>query len=319
MDEDDREHTRSRRGALYGIGAYGIWGVFPLFWPLLEPAGALEILASRVIWSLVTAVILSLFLVPRTRWRPFLSPRNLALLVLAAVFIAVNWGVYIWSVNSGHVVEAALGYYINPILSIILGVALLHERLAAVQWVSVGLAVLAVIVLTIDYGHPPWVALTLAASFATYGLIKNRLNAGAVETLTVESALLTPLSIGYLVFLQATGQLTFGHAGGAHTALLILAGPITAVPLLLFAAAATRIPLSTLGLLQYITPTMQFLLGVVYYKETMSPARWIGFGLVWVALMVLTTYGLRQAQRDRRQRRADSWSDDIGCVGQSWN
>ena len=306
--------SRHNRGTLYGIAAYSIWGLFPLYWPLLEPAGPLEILASRVIWSLVTAVILSIFLVPRASWRPFLTRRNLALLALAAALIAVNWGVYIWAVNSGQVVEAALGYYINPILSIILGVVLLHERLAAVQWASVGLAVVAVIVLTIDYGHPPWIALTLAASFATYGLIKNRLNAGAVETLTVESALLTPLAVGYLIFLQAEGQLTFGHNGLGHTALLVLAGPITAVPLLLFAAAATRIPLSALGLLQYITPTLQFIIGVAYFGEAMSPGRWVGFGLVWLALMVLTTYGLVRARRDRRRRRADPLVEGIGSA-----
>jgi chloramphenicol-sensitive protein RarD len=309
-----REASREHRGTLYGVAAYSIWGLFPLYWPLLEPAGALEILASRVIWSLVTAVVLALFLVPRNRWRPFLSRRNLTLLVLAAALIAINWGVYIWAVNSDQVVEAALGYYINPIRSIILGVALLHERLAAVQWASIGLAVVAVIVLTIDYGHPPWIALTLAASFATYGLIKNRLKAGAVETLTVESALLTPLAVGYLVVLQVQGQLTFGHEGPAHTALLVLAGPITAVPLLLFAAAATRIPLSALGLLQYITPTLQFLIGVVYFGEAMSPARWVGFGLVWLALMVLSTYGLLRARQGRQSRSADIVVDDVGSA-----
>ena len=310
----DASATREHRGTLYGVAAYGIWGLFPLYWPLLEPAGPLEILASRVIFSLATAVILALFLVPRNRWRPFLSRRNLALLALAAALIAINWGVYIAAVNSDQVVEAALGYYINPILSIILGVALLHERLAAVQWASVGLAVISVIVLTIDCGHPPWIALTLAASFATYGLIKNRLKAGAVETLTVESALLTPLAVGYLIFLQVQGQLTFAHLSPAHTALLVLAGPITAVPLLLFAAAATRIPLSALGLLQYITPTLQFLIGVVYFGEAMSPARWVGFGLVWLALMLLSTYGLVRARQDRRQRNADIMVDHVGSV-----
>jgi len=309
-----REASGEHRGTLYGVAAYGIWGLFPLYWPLLEPAGPLEILASRVIFSLATAVTLALFLVPRHRWRPFLSRRNLVLLSLAAALIAINWGVYIAAVNSDQVVEAALGYYINPILSIILGVALLHERLAAVQWASVGLAVIAVIVLTIDYGHPPWIALTLAASFATYGLIKNRLKAGAVETLTVESALLTPLAVGYLIFLQVQGQLTLGDEGPAHTALLVLAGPITAVPLLLFAAAATRIPLSALGLLQYITPTLQFLIGVVYFGEAMSPARWVGFGLVWLALMVLSTYGVVRARQDRRQRPAETFVDDVGSV-----
>jgi chloramphenicol-sensitive protein RarD len=310
------------RGVLYGIGAYGIWGLFPLYWPLLKPAGPLEILASRVIWSLVTALILSVFLVPRSRWRRLLNRRNTALLAAASITIALNWGIYIWAVNSDRVVEAALGYYINPILSIVLGVVLLKERLARLQWVSVGLAVAAVVVLTVDYGHPPWVALTLAASFATYGLIKNRLDAGAVETLTVESGLLAPFALGYLLLLQFQGQLTYGQGGAGHTALLVLAGPITAVPLLLFAAAATRIPLSTLGLLQYITPTLQFLLGVVYFGEAMSPGRWIGFGLVWAALAVLSAYGLHRARRRRRDDRDaighGSDAGDIGSVGRSW-
>jgi chloramphenicol-sensitive protein RarD len=310
--------SEERAGVAYGLGAYGIWGLFPLFWPLLEPAGALEILASRVIWSLVTALVLSALLVQRARWRQLLNRRNTALLAAAAATIAVNWGVYIWAVNDGHVVEAALGYYINPILSIILGVVLLKERLALLQWVSVALAAVAVIVLTVDYGHPPWIALVLAASFATYGLIKNRLKSGAVETLTVESGLLTPLALGYLVFLQTQGRLTFGHEGWTHTVLLMAAGPITAVPLLLFAAAATRIPLSTLGLLQYITPTLQFLLGVVYFGEAMSPGRWIGFGLVWLALSVLTGYGLARARRVRRdRRRSDTAADDISSVAQT--
>jgi chloramphenicol-sensitive protein RarD len=263
----------------------------------------------------VTALILSGFLVPRSRWRTLLTRRNTALLAAAAVTIALNWGIYIWAVNDGQVVEAALGYYINPILSIILGVVLLKERLAPLQWISVGLAVVAVVVLTIDYGHLPWIALSLAVSFATYGLIKNRLKAGAVETLTVESGLLTPIALGYLLVIQVQGQLTFGHAGAGHTALLILAGPITAVPLLLFAAAATRIPLSTLGLLQYLTPTLQFVIGVTLFGEAMSPGRWLGFGLVWVALIVLTTYGLAKTRRDGRIHRleqADTRVDDIG-------
>ena len=319
MNRSDGREPENR-GVLFGVGAYAIWGLFPLFWPLLKPAGPLEILASRVIWSFVTAVILSAFLVPRDRWRVLLSRRNTALLAAAAVTIALNWGIYIWAVNDGQVVEAALGYYINPILSIILGVVLLKERLAALQWISVGLAVVAVVVLTVDYGHLPWIALSLAVSFATYGLIKNRLNAGAVETLTVESGILAPLALGYLLVLQVQGQLTFGHAGPGHSALLILAGPITAVPLLLFAAAATRIPLSTLGLLQYLTPTLQFVIGVVWFGEAMSPGRWLGFSLVWLALIVLTTYGLGKARRDRRRRRLDSpveQQDDIGSLGQS--
>jgi chloramphenicol-sensitive protein RarD len=320
LDQTGQRGRAGRDGVGYGIAAYAIWGLFPLFWPLLEPASALEILASRVIWSFVTAVILSAFWVPRARWSSLLTRRNTTLLATASAVIAANWGVYIWAVNNGHVVEAALGYYINPILSISLGVLLLRERLTGPQWVSVGLATAAVVVLTVDYGHPPWISLALAASFATYGLIKNRLGAGAVETLTVETGLMTPLAVGYLIVLGVQGQLVFGHQGWTTTALLVLAGPITAAPLLLFAASATRVPLSTLGLLQYITPTLQFLIGVFYFGEAMSPARWVGFGLVWLALMVLTTHGLVRADRDRRRRsRPTEPADDIGSVGQTWN
>jgi chloramphenicol-sensitive protein RarD len=293
-------NDRSQRGILYGIGAYTLWGAVPIFWPLVARAGALELLAHRVIWSLVICVILLLTVVPRGWWGRIGRPRTLLLLALAAAVVSVNWGVYIWAVNHGHVVETSLGYYINPILSILVGVVFLRERLAPLQWVSVGMAALAVLVLTFEYGRLPWIALTLATSFATYGVIKKQVNGGAVETLTVESALLTPVALGYLVFLQVTGGLTFGHLGWAHNLLLIASGLVTVIPLLFFAAAATRLPLSTLGLLQYIAPTLQFLLGVLYFGEDMSFGRWIGFALVWLALAILTVYGVRQARRTRR-------------------
>ncbi|HZA03328.1 MAG TPA: EamA family transporter RarD [Propionibacteriaceae bacterium] len=291
---------RTQRGILYGVGAYTLWGAVPLFWPLVARANALELLAHRVIWSLVICALLLLTVVPRGWWSRIGRPRILLLLAAAATVVSVNWGVYIWAVNHGHVVETSLGYYINPILSILVGVVFLRERLAPLQWASVGLAAVAVLVLTFEYGQLPWIALVLATSFATYGVIKKQVNGGAVETLTVESALLTPVALGYLAFLQATGGLTFGHLGWGHSLLLVASGLVTVVPLLFFAAAATRLPLSTLGLLQYIAPTLQFLLGVLYFGETMSVGRWIGFALVWVALVILTVYGVRQARRARR-------------------
>jgi chloramphenicol-sensitive protein RarD len=298
----------SRRGIAYGLAAYTLWGAVPLFWPLVAQASALELLAHRVIWSLVICVILLLTVVRAQDarsaqggwWARTGNRRSLLLLALAAAVVSVNWGTYIWSVNHGHVVETSLGYYINPILSIVIGVVFLRERLAPLQWVSVGLAGLAVVVLTVDYGRLPWIALVLATSFATYGVIKKQVNGGAVETLTVESALLTPVALGYLFFLQSAGTLTFGHLGWSHTLLLVATGLVTVVPLLFFTAAATRLPLSTLGLVQYVAPSLQFLLGVLYFRESMSAGRWIGFSLVWLALVILTAYGLRQARRSRR-------------------
>lgn len=294
------EDPHLRTGVLYGIGAYACWGLVPLFWQMLHGAATLEILAHRIVWSLVVAVVLLLVVVRKGWWQRVGNRRSLTLLGIASAVVAVNWGVYIWAVNNGHVVEAALGYYINPILSILLGVILLHERLQPVQWVAVGLAAVAVIVLTIDYGQPPCVALALAVSFATYGFMKNRLRAGAVESLTVESVMLAPIALGYLIHLQIQGTGTFGHQGLGPALLLMATGLITAVPLLLFSAAATRVPLSTLGLLQYLAPTAQFLLGVLYFGERMSPAQWIGFGLVWIALVVMTVTGLRRVRRQPR-------------------
>jgi len=294
------EQDRERRGIGYGLAAYGLWGAVPLFWPLVARAGSVELLAHRVVWSLIISAVLALVLLPRNWLRPYLNRRTLLMLGLAAAVVSVNWGLYIWSVNHGHVLETSLGYYINPILSILVGVVVLGERLAALQWASVGLAALAVVVLTVEYGRLPWISLVLAASFATYGVMKKKVNGGAVETLTIESALLTPIGLGYLVYLQTRGDNTFITLGWTHSLLLVATGVVTVVPLLFFAAATTRLPLSTLGLLQYLAPTLQFLLGVLYFGEQMSIGRWVGFGLVWVALMVMTADGLRRASRSRR-------------------
>jgi len=308
----DENETRYRRGIIYGLAAYALWGLVPLFWPLVKRASALELLAHRVLWSLVVCVILLITVVPRGWWSRIGHRRSLIMLGGAAAVVSVNWGVYIWAVNHGHVVETSLGYYINPILSILVGVILLRERLVPVQWASVGLAAAAVVVLTIDYGRLPWIALTLATSFATYGLLKKRVNGGAVETMTVESALLTPIALGYLIYLQSTGTLTFGYLGWSHSLLVMATGLVTVVPLLFFSSATTRPPLSTLGLLQYLAPTLQFLLGVLYFGETMSLGRWIGFGLVWIALVILTAYGLHRA---RIARRTSAELSEVGVAG----
>ena len=299
VEETTDVSARERRGIAYGLAAYGLWGVVPLFWPLVARAGSIEILAHRVVWSFVISVVLVAVTVRRGFWTRMANRRTLLLLGSAAAIVSVNWGTYIWSVNHGHVVETALGYYINPILSILLGVVVLRERLSALQWVSVGLAAAAVAVLTVEYGALPWIALVLAVSFATYGFVKNRLGAGAVDSLAVESALLTPLALVYLGWLEVTGQGTFGHLGWGFSLLLVATGLVTLIPLLLFAGAATRLPLSTLGLLQYLAPTLQFVLGITYFGETMSPGRWVGFGLVWLALVVMSADGLLRARRNR--------------------
>src|SRR3954453_15153310 len=266
-----------------------MWGFFPLYWPLLEPAGAVEILAHRIIWSLVVMATVVLVLHRGPRLRATLADRRTRrVLSLAAVLITINWGTYIWGVNNHHVVETSLGYFINPLVSVLLGVLVLGERLRPLQWAALSLAAVAVLALTVEYGHPPWVALILAFSFGSYGLAKKKANAGAVESLVIETTVMSPLALGYLVFLSATGASTFTDHGGGHAALLVGTAVITVVPLLCFGGAATRIPLSTLGLMQYLTPTVQFLLGILFFHEPMPGMRWVGFGLIWLALGLFT-------------------------------
>ncbi|MCF3120010.1 EamA family transporter RarD [Streptomyces arenae] len=276
-----------------------MWGLVPLFWPLLKPAGAGEILAHRMAWSLVLVGAALLF-VRRWGWARELlrQPRRLGLVVIAAAVITINWGVYIWSVNSGHVVEASLGYFINPLVTIAMGVLLLGERLRPVQWAAVGVGVAAVLVLAFGYGRPPWISLCLAFSFATYGLVKKKVNLGGLESLAAETAVQFLPAVGYLVFLGTQGDLVFGTEGAGHAALLAATGVVTAVPLVCFGAAAIRVPLSTLGLLQYLAPVFQFVLGIVYFHEAMPAERWAGFALVWLALSLLTWDALRTARRN---------------------
>ncbi|MEU6379924.1 EamA family transporter RarD [Streptomyces sp. NPDC046909] len=290
-------------GLLNGFAAYGMWGLFPLYFPLLKPAGASEVLAHRMVWSFV-AVALALVVLRRWRWAGELlrQPRRLALIAAAAGFIAVNWGVYIWAVNNGRVVEASLGYFINPLVTIAMGVLLLKERLRPVQWAAVGVgAAAAVVVLTVGYGRPPWISLCLAFSFATYGLVKKKVNLGGLESLAAETTMQFLPALGYLVWLGTHGGATFTTEGAGHTALLAGTGLVTALPLVCFGAAAIRVPLSTLGLLQYLAPVFQFLLGILYFHEAMPPERWAGFALVWLALSLLTWDALRAARRFRTE------------------
>ncbi|TKA13029.1 EamA family transporter RarD [Actinacidiphila oryziradicis] len=304
-DQGDSQGDSQRAGFAYGVAAYGLWGIFPLYFPLLEPAGPLEILAHRMIWSLVVVAVVLLVL-RRWAWIPELlrQPKRLGLIALAALVISVNWGTYIWGVNSGHVVETSLGYFINPLVTIALGVIVLHERLRPAQWAAVGIGVTAVLVLAIGSGRPPWIALTLAFSFGSYGFIKKKVNLGGLESLAAETSVQFLPALLFLIVLGVRGDSTFATHGPAHASLLAASGVITAIPLVAFGAAAIRIPLSTMGLLQYLAPVFQFLLGLTYFHESMSPARWAGFALVWAALTLMTGDALRTARRTRIALRA---------------
>jgi len=290
-----------RRGYLYAILAYALWGVFPVYFKALRPAGPFEILAHRVLWSVVFVAIL---LTVARRWRVLAALRHqrrkLAGLGLAAAFIAVNWGVYIYGVNTNHVVETSLGYFINPLVTVLLGVLALHERLRSAQWAAVGIGAIAVVVLTIDYGRLPWIALALAFSFGMYGFVKKRLALPATDGLFLESSALALPALAYLIVLGAQGHSTFGNGSSWHTIGLALTGVATAVPLLLFAGAANRLTLTALGMVQYLAPTLQLLIGVAVYHEPMPPARWAGFALVWLALVIFSIDGLRASNARRR-------------------
>ena len=263
-------------------------------------------MAHRVVWSLVFVLVV---LTVRRRWewlRPLLADRaTMARLSLAAVLIAANWALYIWGVNNEHVVETSLGYFINPVVTVLLGVLVLHERLRRLQWAAVAVGATAVVVLTVDYGRPPWIALGLAGSFATYGLLKKQvgLRVGALQSLAVETTVIALPALGFLVALEVRGEGQLGHSGVGHGLLLASAGVVTAVPLIFFAAAARRVPLSVLGLLQYLTPVLQFLLGVLLYNEAMPASRLAGFTLIWAALALLTFDSLRHRRRSARAER----------------
>lgn len=296
-----------RRGYLYGLTAYVLWGFFPIYFKLLAPSPPLEILAHRVIWSvLFIGVVL---LVARNRHflgRILRDRRLLGGITLAAMLIGVNWATYIYAVNSSRVVETTLGYFITPLLVVVLGVTVQRERLRLWQWIAVGFGGLAVAVLTVDYGHLPYIALTLAASFGSYSLIKKRLSLPPAEGLFVESAVLAVPALGYLSWLNATGSAEFGHVSAAHTVLMLLSGVATAVPLLLFAGAANRVPLVSIGILQYVAPILQLACGVLLFHEPMPPARLAGFGLVWIALIIFTVDGLRGARATKGRTAAGS-------------
>jgi chloramphenicol-sensitive protein RarD len=298
---DSEGHASLNRGLLFGAATYGIWGLLPLYWRLLDEAGAVEVLAHRFVWTLGIVALL-LWVRPRAGWWHALKqqPAALRFLAAAAVVIAFNWYLYIWGVNHERVVETSLGYFISPLITVMVGVVLFRERLRRPQWLALGLAAVAVVWLTVDYGRVPWVAVGLALSFATYGLLKKKAATGAVEGLAVEATIILPVVLGYLVWLELVGRATFGHSGWSTTVLLIAAGPATAIPLLFFAGAVRRIPLTYLGLLQYLTPSVQFILGVFVFSEPMPPARLAGFALIWIALASFTGENLYHLRKLRR-------------------
>jgi chloramphenicol-sensitive protein RarD len=288
------------RGVWYALGAYIAWGLLPIYWKTLQHVPALEILAHRIVWSLVFALCI---LAVRRQWRwigaALRSPRTLLTFTAISLLISVNWLVYIWAVNAGFIVETSLGYFINPLVSVLMGVVILRERLRPGQWAAIGVAAAGVIYLTVRYGSLPWIGLTLAATFATYGLLKKTARLNALDGFATETGLIALPAAAYLIFLGGQGGGELGHTSAATTALLVGTGVVTALPLIFFAAGARRIPLSTVGLLQYIAPTLAFLLGVFIYHEPFNRERLIGFSLIWLALAIYSVEGLLARRRHR--------------------
>lgn len=286
--------SESTKGLIYAFTAYTIWGIVPLYWPKLQPAGPIEILAHRFLWS---AVILYLFLLFTKRVKKalviFKDSKKLQMLALASLLVGVNWGIFIWASVSGRILDSSLGYYINPLFSIGLGVVLLKEKLRKLQWLAIFVATIAILWLTVTLGAPPYVALSLAFTFGLYGYIKKKANVEAIDSLFVETILATPIALGYLVYLNSTGENSFGAHGLSHAVWLASAGIITAVPLAMFGAAAIRIPLSTLGFIQYIGPTIQYIVGLYAFHEPMSQNRFMGFVLTWIAIAIISYDALR--------------------------
>lgn len=290
--------TLDGRGVAAAVGAYAMWGLFPAFWGLLSPAAPVEVLAHRIAW---TALLMIAVLTLLRGWRHVgaMTARSWAMTSAAGLLIAVNWGLYLYSVFAGHVVEAALGYFMSPLVNVLLGVVVLHERLRPVQWTAVALAVVAVAVIAFENGSPPWIAIALAVSFGLYGLIKRTVPLEAAPGLTAESLALAPIAVAVAVGFELTGAGTFTSIGIGHTVLLVLGGAVTAAPLLLYAAAARRVPLTVLGVLMYLNPILQFLWGVLVLGEAMPAPRWIGFVLVWAALAVFTVDLMRHTKQQR--------------------
>lgn len=275
------------KGIWSGIAAYSMWGFFPIYWKLLQQVPALQLLGHRIGWSFI---LLAAYIVAAGQWRAFRSaafqPKTLGIYAIAGALLSVNWLIYVWGVNAGFIVETSLGYFINPLFSVLLGVIFLRERLRPAQWIPVALAAIGVIFLTVTYGRLPWIALSLAVSFGLYGFVKKLSPLGSVHGLTLETGIVFPLALIYLALAQSNGTGAFLREGLRVDLLLIGAGIVTTVPLLMFASAAKQIPLNMVGILQYLAPTIQFLIGVFVYREPFDAARLIGFSIVWLALLI---------------------------------
>lgn len=275
------------KGILNGLAAYALWGFFPIYWKFLHNVPALQVIGHRITWSFI--LLLGVLLATR-QWTAFqraaLQPKVIGIYTIAAALLTVNWLVYVWGVNAGFIVETSLGYFINPLLSVLLGVIFLRERLRPMQWVPVAIAAAGVIYLAAVYGRPPWIALSLAFSFGFYGFVKKLAPLGSLYGLTLETGIAFPFALIYLLLIETTAAGAFVHDGTATTLLLIGAGAVTTIPLLMFASAAREIPLTVVGLLQYVAPTIQFLIGVFLYREPFDHSHLIGFGIVWVALVI---------------------------------
>lgn len=301
----------------YGISAYGLWGLLPLYFVLLSPAGSIEIVANRVLWSLLFCVLL---VTVTKAWPRVLAAakdkRVLGTLAIASVLIAVNWLTYTYGVTTGRAIEASLGYFINPLVSVLLGVLVLKEKLRPAQWTAVGVGVVAVAVLSVSYGQLPWIALALAFSFGLYGFVKKRVGSrvDAVASLSIETAVLTPIAAVTMVILALNGASTLTGYGAGHFWWMAASGIITAVPLLFFGASARRLPMTTIGLLQYVAPVLQFIIATAVLKEQMGLDRWIGFGIVWLALLILTVDMFRSYRHTSKLRRAAAVPTAVGST-----
>ncbi len=295
---DNREKETFRTGLYYGLGAYITWGLIPIYWPLLQPASSLEILSHRVVWSLLTLFIIISFLKQWTAVFDVVKIKKTAwILLLASIFISINWGVFIWAVSHDRVVDTALGYFMNPLVSVALGLIIFKEKLRKFQWVAVIIAFFAVLYLTFAAGSFPWISLSLAFSFGFYGLVKKVANIPSLTSLTVETTFVAPFFIGFLIWLYSRGELSFVQDGISHALWLASSGLATIIPLLFFGAAVIRLPLSVTGLLQYIAPILQFLVGLFIFNEIVSPAKWIGFVGIWIALSFFSVDAWRYSRK----------------------